>query len=780
MAASFLCFWGLSLLLSLYFIPSTFASHVYIVYMGLNRIHDPLLTTKHHIGLLSYVFASEEEAKKSMLYSYKHSFSGFAAKLNTTQAATLANIQEVISVFKSKTLKLHTTRSWDFMGLTLDTDDHEVTPLQLAHGDDIIVGIFDTGIWPESPSFREEPCMGRVPKSWKGICVAGEEFDPATACNRKLIGARYYLTGFQEQLGHLNETENKEFKSPRGFRGHGTHTASTAVGSIVKNISFFGLAQGTARGGAPRARLAVYKVCWNNIYIDVFCSEADILKAFDDALHDGVHVISASFGASPPLRPFFNKSADIGSFHAMQKGVSVVFSAGNSGPDPSLVTNVAPWSICVAASSIDRTFPTHMLVDHKISVVGESLNDKEINAILVNSTVFFWRGICHPDLWRGTSALGMVILCFSIMGQVTRIDAEKAAWKANASGLIFAEPSTRQIPDVSIIPSVRIDINQGTKLRNYLSRLTRPGAIVQISAGTTAIKKSPGPTVAYFSSRGPSSLSPDILKPDLSAPGVNILAAWPNISTPTESTDDNRSVDWNLLSGTSMACPHVSGVVALIKSVHPDWSPAAIKSALMTTAYTRDSTHDSILAGGSMKLADPFDIGAGHINPLKAMDPGLVYDMKTRDYIIFLCNIGYTQDLIRKIVILYPGTDTSCPPLGHTTHTNLNYPSITVSDLQSTITIKRTVRNVGYKKTAFYFVSVVNPDGVDVVIWPRLLIFTFFRQEISYYITLKPHKKSQGRYDFGKIVWSDGFHYVRSPLIVRVNNAANYEAHTTI
>lgn len=218
------------------------------------------------------------------------------------------------------------------------------------------------GVWPESESFQDDSCLGPIPSSWKGTCVEGEKFDPQKACNRKLIGARYYLKGFEEAYGPLNTTDNQEYRSARDFLGHGTHTASTAAGSVATNASFYNLGQGIARGGAPRARLAVYKICWAKDF-DGKCTEADILAAFDDALHDGVDVISASFGESPPLPPLFASNADIGSFHAMQKGVTVVFSAGNDGPEPSLVQNVAPWSICVAASSIDRRFLAEIVVN---------------------------------------------------------------------------------------------------------------------------------------------------------------------------------------------------------------------------------------------------------------------------------------------------------------------------------------------------------------------------------------------------------------------------------
>ncbi|KAK6145022.1 hypothetical protein DH2020_021842 [Rehmannia glutinosa] len=568
--------------------------------------------------------------------------------------------------------------------------------------------------------------MAPVPKYWKGKCVSGEQFNPKKACNKKLIGAKYYLTGFERRYGKINKTKNPEYVSARDFLGHGTHTASTAVGSRAKDANVFGFARGTARGGAPRARLAVYKVCWNRNF-DGTCTEEDVLAAFDEALHDGVHVISASFGKVPPLRAFFASSSDIGSFHAMQLGVSVVFSAGNAGPDPSLVGNVNPWSICVAASTMDRSFPTKILLDDGTSFV--------------------------------------ILVCFSTDGRLSSEDAEFAARRANATALIFVQPLNKPIAAVSIIPVVRIDTIQGTKL-HLLSNFTK----VQILPSETVFKRSPAPVVSDFSSRGPSSISPDFLKPDISAPGISILAAWPPNIPPSIFPGDGRSVEWNFDSGTSMSCPHVSGVVALLKSAHPHWSPAAIRSALMTTAYNTDINGDDILVEASTKSSDPFDIGGGHINPVKALNPGLVYDMTTRDYVLFLCNNGYYEEQIEAMVICPVSTITSCPDQKVVEPDwNINYPSITVSNLKRTTTIKRTVRNVGRAKTAMYFVSTVNPNGVEVVVWPKILIFSPLKEEITYYVSLKPLKVSRGRYDFGSIIWCDGFHKVRSPLVVQVN-----------
>ncbi|KAJ4872978.1 Subtilisin-like serine endopeptidase family protein [Raphanus sativus] len=742
-------------------------SHVYIVYLGANRLQNAALASSHHLHLLSQVFTSKEDAERSMLYSYTYGFSGFSAKLNSTQAASLAKMNQVITVFKSRSLKLHTTRSWDFLGLTVDNTGHTPPPPQLAYGSDVIVGIFDTGIWPESESFKEPPEAKPIPSSWKGECVGGGDVQ----CNRKLIGARFYLRGFEETYGELDRTRDREYRSPRDGLGHGTHTASTAVGSVVSDVS--GFAGGTARGGAPSARLAVYKTCWGKD-LEGVCTEADILAAFDDAVRDGVSVISASFGSSPPLTPFFESSADIGAFHAAERGISVVFSGGNDGPDPGLVQNVAPWAVSVAASTMDRSFPTSIIIDGGYTLTGQSLISQEIIGTLALATTYFDGGVCKWEYWLKKLANEMIILCFSTLGPIQFIEeAQAAAVRANASAVIFAASPTKQlVEEVDKIPTVRVDIISGTRIRNYLARSPTTVPMVKVGPSKTVIGEITAPSVAYFSSRGPSSLTPDILKPDITAPGIGILGAWPPKTPPTLLPGDHRSVEWNFQSGTSMSCPHVAGVMALLQSAHPDWSPAAIRSAIMTTAGTRDTSNELILSGGSMKPTDPFDIGAGHINPLKAMDPGLVYITRTEDYVLFLCNIGYTDQQIKSMLLLHSESSATClPSHSYRTNADFNYPSITIPRLRSTRTIKRTVSNVGPNKSTVYFVDIVRPVGVEVDVWPRILVFTKCQQEHSYYVTFKPTKTSSGRYVFGEIVWTNGFHRVRSPLVVFLSNS---------
>lgn len=173
-----------------------------------------------------------------------------------------------------------------------------------------------------------------------------------------------------------------------------------------------------------------------------------------------------------------------------------------------------------------------------------------------------------------------------------------------------------------------------------------------------------------------------------------------------------------------------------------------------------------------MKPTDPFDIGAGQINPLKAMDPGLVYNTKTEDYVLFLCNIGYTDQQIKSMLLLHSESSTTClPSHSYRTNADFNYPSITIPSLRFTRTIKRTVSNVGPNKNTVFFVDIVRPVGVEVEVWPRILVFSKCQQEHSYYVTFTPTKTSSGRYVFGEIIWTNGFHRVRSPLVVCLSNS---------
>ncbi|KAG0451628.1 hypothetical protein HPP92_026146 [Vanilla planifolia] len=337
-------------------------SCVYIVYMGEKQHEDPAVVTASHHRLLSAHLGSTEEAVRSMVYSYRHAFSGFAARLTMSQAKQLQESPEVVSVRRSRMHRVHTTRSWDFLGLT-KSNPPSVLLKDANYGDGVIVGVVDTGndvgrssisgIWPESRSFLDEG-YGPVPSKWKGTCQTGQAFGPSN-CTRKIIGARWYVNG-------VDKTDLVgEYLSARDFNGHGTHTASTAAGNLVNGVSFGGrLGAGTARGGAPRARLAVYKACWGSGR----CPEAAVLKAIDDAVHDGVDVLSLSLGGDG------YPSATI---RAVARGINVVFAGGNNGPAPQTIENELPWVITVAATTIDRSFATNITLGNKLKLVGQSI-----------------------------------------------------------------------------------------------------------------------------------------------------------------------------------------------------------------------------------------------------------------------------------------------------------------------------------------------------------------------------------------------------------------------
>ncbi|KAK1312442.1 hypothetical protein QJS10_CPA07g00096 [Acorus calamus] len=241
-------------------------------------------------------------------------------------------MQGIVSVFESKTLKPHTTRSWDFLGFT------GKVPRKPKLESNIVVGMIDTGVWPESESFSDKG-LGPPPKKWHGACHN-------ITCNNKIVGGRYY-----NSRGSYGTSDDQ---SPRDMAGHGTHTASTVAGAAVSGVSLYGLARGTARGGVPSARIAVYKVCWT-----FGCDEHDILAAFDDAIADGVDVISISVGGSSGM-DYASDSIAIGSFHAMRAGILTSASAGNAGPDRGTASNIAPWLVSVAASTIDRRIVTQV------------------------------------------------------------------------------------------------------------------------------------------------------------------------------------------------------------------------------------------------------------------------------------------------------------------------------------------------------------------------------------------------------------------------------------
>lgn len=744
-----------------------FQLRVHIVYLGERQYDDPKLITDSHHDMLAKVVGSNEMASDLMVYSYKHGFSGFAAKLTKSQAQKLAELPGVVRVIPNSLHKLQTTRSWDFLGLSSHSPNNILHNSNM--GDGVIIGVFDTGLWPESRVFRDEG-LGPVPSRWKGACKSGDKFNATTHCNKKVIGARWYINGFLAEYGQpLNTSEGQEYLSPRDANGHGTHTASTAGGSFVGNVSYRGLGSGSVRGGAPHAHLAIYKVCWD--VLGGQCASADILKAFDDAIHDGVDVLSLSIGSSIPLFSDVDERDGIatGSFHAVARGITVVCGAANDGPSAYTVHNSAPWILTVAASTMDRAFLSPITLGNNKTLLGQAIfTGKEIgftSLVYPESSTDFdpnAAGICEGLLLNNISVSGKVVLCFTSMTrQAAVVLASEIVQEAGGVGLIVAKnPNDALYSCDGDFPCIEVDYEIGTKILFYIRSTRSP--LVKLSPSKTIVGKPVSPKVAYFSSRGPNSIAPAILKPDITAPGVNILAA-------TSPLDLSVDGGYAMHSGTSMSTPHISGIVALVKALHPNWSPAAIKSALITTAWQTDPSGLPIFAEGSpQKLANPFDFGGGIVNPNGAADPGLVYDMGTTDYIHYLCAMAYNNSAISRLTlqsIVCPSTKLSI--------LDVNLPSITIPSLRNSTTITRTITNVGALKT-IYRAVIEPPIGIMVSVNPEVLLFNSTIKKISFKVTISTTHKVNTGYYFGSLTWTNGVHAVRSPLSVRTELLQSY------
>ncbi|XP_061338209.1 subtilisin-like protease Glyma18g48580 [Gastrolobium bilobum] len=753
----------------------------YIVYLG-GHTHGPNplpsdleSATNSHYDLLASVLGSHEKAKEAVMYSYNKHINGFAALLEEEEASEIAKNPNVVSVFLSKEHKLHTTRSWDFLGLEKYGGIPPNSAWQkAAFGVNTIVANIDTGVWPEHMSFNDYG-YGPVPSRWNGngVCEI-DQFNGSNKnfCNRKLIGARIFSKNYEAQFGKLDPLN----LTARDFVGHGTHTLSTAAGNFAPGATIFGNGNGTAKGGSPRARVATYKVCWSTLDAGG-CHEADILQAFDYAIYDGVDVISASVGGSTPYaEALFTDGISIGAFHAVARNIVVVCSAGNDGPAPRTVLNVAPWSFTVAASTIDRDFLTNISFGNKHYLKGASLNRglpsrksypliHSVDAKLPNATIQDAR-ICKPGTLDPTKVKGQILIC--IRGDKTSSVAEgQEAARAGAVGVfvINDEQSGNTLPaEPHIIPGASLDVYQdenadeGEWLRKGGSDKNNSRKLAAfMPAARTYIGIKPAPTVAGFSSRGPSAVQPLILKPDITGPGVNILAAYSLATGPSNLPSDTRRVPFNVQQGTSMSCPHVAGVAGLLKTLHPDWSPAAIKSAIMTTATTLDNTNRPIRDAFD-RIATPFEYGAGHIQPNLAMDPGLVYDLSTTDYLNFLCASGSTQALL-KLKFSY-----TCPKSYNIE--DLNYPSITVTNRGiNPINVTRTVTNVGPPST--YVVKTHVIEGFKVLVQPSSLTFKTIGEKKTFHVILQATGvPSYGFPIFGNLSWTDGKHGVTSPIVV--------------
>ncbi|XP_058762391.1 cucumisin-like [Vicia villosa] len=704
----------------------------YIVYMGVHpKGMDPSTLPSLHSKIAQNVLGRDFEPGV-VLHSYQKSFNGFVVKLTEDEAETLAELDDVVSVFPNKNNRLHTTKSWDFIGLPQNVK-------RLSLESDIIVGLLDTGIWPESKSFSDEG-FGPPPKKWKGSC---HNF----TCNNKIIGARYF--DIEGKYGN-----KKDIKSPRDVNGHGSHCASTIAGNIVSSVSLDGYAAGTARGGVPSARIAVYKVCWE----EFGCDDANILAAFDWAIADGVDVLSVSLGQVQvtPFTQYFQDSINIGSFHAMQRGVLTSNSANNLGPDLFTMTNFPPWLLSVAASTFGRKFVTKVQLGNGKVYEGSTINTFDlknkmfplISARDIPNTAGGFNSsvsrFCNKDSVDKHAVKGKIVLC-----ERRQIPTD-VGFFYGAAGVIFGSLSAKDLPNKDALPATFISVWNLREIQYYIKSTRDPTATIFKSE---EIEDSLSPYVASFSSRGPNPVTPNILKPDIAAPGVNVIAAWTPLDPISEFKDDNRRVRYQISSGTSMACPHAVAAAAYVKSFHPNWSPAMIKSALMTTVTPMRP---------SINPEAEFAYGAGLISPVKATSPGLVYDISEADYVEFLCGEGYTDKQLR---ILTQDKSNCKGKDNEKVVYSLNLPSfaLNVNGKFFGYVYHRTVTNVGSANST-YKARVTSSPLLEIQVKPDVLSFTSIGQKKSFSLTIEGNINVAVM--SASLIWDDGNHQVRSPIVV--------------
>jgi uncharacterized repeat protein (TIGR01451 family) len=551
-------------------------------------------------------------------YDYFNATNGVAVFLTPDEAATVLRMPGVAGVAPQRILKLDTDHGPQWIGAP-SIWDGSATGVA-SKGEGILVGVIDTGINPLNPSFAE---VGPVDGyehvnpfgdgNFVGVCdPAYPDYQPGFTCNNKLVGAYNFTTG----------------AGPTDDDGHGSHTASTAAGNLV-NATVVGptlTINPTISGVAPHANIISYDVCPGD-----GCETAAILAAIDQAVADGVDVINYSIGSTSPADPW-TEPDDLAFLNARAAGVFVAHSAGNEGPGAATVGSpMAPWMTHVAALTHDRKF-TNSLTDMSggdttppDDIVGVGFTSGYGPASIVYGGDYPSALTANPELcgvgalgdfespWPAGTFNGEIVVCDR--GVFGRVEKGANVLAAGAGGFVLVDNGAGLVGDAHELPGVHITAADGAVLETWLA--SGSGHMASISGATLDVADSNGDIMAGFSSRGPNR-SADTIAPSVGAPGVDIIAA----------NGVGGEISWGFNSGTSMASPHVAGSAALLMSIHPDWTPAEVESALMTTGKTA-----GVVKEDGVTPADWFDIGGGRVQLAQAANAGLVLDESLDDYL---------------------------------------------------------------------------------------------------------------------------------------------------
>ena len=691
-------------------------------------------------------------------YSYTLAINAFSADLTADQAALLQRDKRVVALNRDELLKPTAVPSTEFLGLTGPAGVWAATGGVDTAGAGVVLGVLDTGIAPENPSFAGD-ALGTTPgtapfysapgvtsfekvdgSTFTGACETGVQFTTAD-CSTKIVGARYFLDGFG--AANLGSVADGEFPSPRDGDGHGSHTGSTAVGNDSVEASASGQDFGAISGVAPAAKIAAYKVCWSGTDPasgdDDGCTTTDSLAAIEAAVADGVDVINFSIGggaATTTVSP-----TDLAFLGAAAAGVFVAVSAGNDGPTASSTDHGSPWYTSVAASTIPSYEATATL-GTGIAYAGASVTvDLDpaapiLTAPLVTATSVALAGATSPNLCLADTldpalVAGNIVVCER--GSNARVAKSAEVARAGGVGVILVNVIPGSVDlDAHSVPTIHLNAQFHDAVLAYAST---PGATVTFTPGNSTGVTPPTPQVAGFSSRGPLVADGgDILKPDITAPGVAILAAGPNAA--------GEDPTWEFLSGTSMSSPHIAGLAVLYLGESPNATPAEIKSAMMTTAY---STVD---ASGA-PMTDPFVQGAGHVDPTKFFAPGLLYLNGLSDWLSYIEGAGY--DVLDPAVL----------PIDPS---NLNLASIAIGALTAPETITRTVTST---QAGTFTAAVQELAGITSIVSPSTLTFGAAGESASYSVTFIRTDAPLDTFTTGSLTWTSGSTVVRSPIAIQ-------------
>jgi subtilisin family serine protease len=661
-----------------------------------------------------------------VLRAYAVAYGGLLVRLPANQAKNLLKVKGVVAVQQDARNHPLADPADDQSSIPNDTTHfvgaNKVWPDlggQAKAGEGVIVGVLDTGIWPEHPMLRDTGMP--APKGGPWACQFGDGTDaalgPAFHCNNKLIGAYAFL---DTNLAVNGGSEDGEYCddatgecSARDSEGHGTHTTTTAAGDRVAHADLLGVDRGPISGIAPGASVIMYRVC-----LATGCYNSDSVAAVQQAIEDGVDVLNFSIGGGANA---YSDPVELSFLDAYAAGINVNASAGNDGPGTATAEHAGPWVTTVGALTSDRAFQSRLVLTaddgSHFSKVGatvtQGVTDKHV--VLASRVPHYRDALCQTPL-PANSVRNKVVACQR--GVNARVDKGFNVLQGGAAGMILYNTVRSDVEtDNHWLPAIHLD-GPNNAFLNFLT--THTGVTATWAAGQKARVR--GDVMAGFSSRGPDG---DFLKPDVAAPGVQVLAG--NTPTPTGTDTGPGGQYYQAIAGTSMSSPHAAGISALVRAEHPDWTPGQVKSALMTS-----SVQDVINPDGS--AATPWDRGAGSLRADRAVSPTVTFGVSPAAY------YASAADPLHRV--------------------DLNVPSINADPLAGALSTHRIVRNVSGQSQTFDVTGSAAGD-LQISISPS----TF---------TLGPDETMRMRITLDGTAASTGWHF--GQIVVRARNAAAHDA----